>query len=214
MGNFNRGNKRSGGGGFDRGGSGRKSFGGQRPGGFGGRPTMYKAVCSECGDSCEVPFKPTGSKPVFCSFCFDKQDGGGRDRDNRGGGRSGGFDGGRERHRDRDREMYNVVCDKCGKNCQVPFQPKSDKPVFCEDCFGKGGNSRKEGGSNRDSGELMSQIKMLNEKMDKLITILTPNTPAKETKITVKEPVKAKKEKAKTAKKKTVAKKKKSNSKQ
>lgn len=56
---------------------GRRDFGGRRE-----RPQLYKAVCANCGNDCEVPFKPTGSKPVFCRNCFDKQ--GGSDR----GGRS------------------------------------------------------------------------------------------------------------------------------
>lgn len=32
--------------------------------------TMFKAICSDCGKECEVPFKPNGSKPVFCRDCF------------------------------------------------------------------------------------------------------------------------------------------------
>jgi CxxC-x17-CxxC domain-containing protein len=36
---------------------------------------MHSAVCFECGKDCQVPFKPSGSKPVFCSICFgSKQD--------------------------------------------------------------------------------------------------------------------------------------------
>jgi CxxC-x17-CxxC domain-containing protein len=31
---------------------------------------MFKATCSKCGKECEVPFKPTGSKPVYCRDCF------------------------------------------------------------------------------------------------------------------------------------------------
>ena len=31
---------------------------------------MHKAVCSDCGAECEVPFKPTEGKPVFCQSCF------------------------------------------------------------------------------------------------------------------------------------------------
>lgn len=34
---------------------------------------MHKAVCSECGAECEVPFKPTEGKPVFCRECFAKR---------------------------------------------------------------------------------------------------------------------------------------------
>lgn len=37
---------------------------------------MFKAVCSSCGKDCEVPFIPSGNKPVYCSDCFSKQTGG------------------------------------------------------------------------------------------------------------------------------------------
>jgi len=40
-----------------------------------GKPTRYKSRCSECGDDCEVPFKPNGKKPILCSMCFAKSDG-------------------------------------------------------------------------------------------------------------------------------------------
>lgn len=70
MGNFDRGN-RSGG----RGGFGRNNFGGGG-GGFAGnreRPFMHKATCAECGKECEVPFKPSAGRDVFCSNCFEKR---------------------------------------------------------------------------------------------------------------------------------------------
>ena len=31
---------------------------------------MHKATCSDCGKSCEVPFRPSGEKPVYCNDCF------------------------------------------------------------------------------------------------------------------------------------------------
>jgi CxxC-x17-CxxC domain-containing protein len=31
--------------------------------------------------------------------------------------------------------MYPAVCSNCGKETQVPFQPRGDKPVYCSDCF-------------------------------------------------------------------------------
>lgn len=37
--------------------------------GFGDKPS-FTATCAECGDSCTVPFKPNGKKPVLCSGCF------------------------------------------------------------------------------------------------------------------------------------------------
>lgn len=33
---------------------------------------MFQATCSECGNTCEVPFKPTGRKPILCDRCFKK----------------------------------------------------------------------------------------------------------------------------------------------
>lgn len=35
----------------------------------------------------------------------------------------------------RPREMFPAVCDDCGKETQVPFQPTSGKPVYCSECF-------------------------------------------------------------------------------
>jgi CxxC-x17-CxxC domain-containing protein len=34
---------------------------------------MYKAVCADCGEECEVPFKPDGTRPVYCRECFAKR---------------------------------------------------------------------------------------------------------------------------------------------
>jgi CxxC-x17-CxxC domain-containing protein len=31
---------------------------------------MHKAVCADCGKNCEVPFKPSGDRPVYCKSCF------------------------------------------------------------------------------------------------------------------------------------------------
>ncbi|MBW2980585.1 DNA-directed RNA polymerase [Candidatus Woesearchaeota archaeon] len=42
------------------------------PRGFGDRE-MHKATCSECGKECEVPFKPTEGKPVYCRECYRKR---------------------------------------------------------------------------------------------------------------------------------------------
>lgn len=63
MQNFNRGGNRFGGG---------RNF--RRPE-FGRRDSsdrsMHKTTCSKCGNECEVPFKPTGIRPVYCSKCFE-----------------------------------------------------------------------------------------------------------------------------------------------
>lgn len=33
----------------------------------------HKAICSECGEKCEVPFKPTDDKPVLLQQLFLNQ---------------------------------------------------------------------------------------------------------------------------------------------
>ncbi|HBP64183.1 MAG TPA: zinc-ribbon domain containing protein [Desulfosporosinus sp.] len=35
----------------------------------------------------------------------------------------------------RTREMFTVVCADCGVETQVPFQPTSDRPVYCRECY-------------------------------------------------------------------------------
>ena len=34
---------------------------------------MHKATCAECGKETEVPFKPDGTRPVYCRDCFQKR---------------------------------------------------------------------------------------------------------------------------------------------
>ena len=36
---------------------------------------MFKTVCSNCNKDCEVPFRPTTGKPVYCSDCFETMGG-------------------------------------------------------------------------------------------------------------------------------------------
>ncbi len=60
MGDFNRGFRdRGSGGGF----RGNRSFGPRE---------MHKAVCAKCKKECEVPFKPTEGRPVYCKDCYGK----------------------------------------------------------------------------------------------------------------------------------------------
>ncbi|HBV01008.1 MAG TPA: hypothetical protein DEF00_01270 [Candidatus Taylorbacteria bacterium] len=103
MGDFKKygGNKQRGGNTFNRGPGGRPSFGGGKPdfrsgdrgeragGPEGTRREMFKAVCAECGKPCEVPFRPSGDRPVYCKDCFQAMGGPAAqnrgDRDDRGG---------------------------------------------------------------------------------------------------------------------------------
>lgn len=36
-----------------------------------------------------------------------------------------------------DRQTYPAVCAECGKETEVPFQPRGDRPVYCGDCYRK-----------------------------------------------------------------------------
>ena len=70
--------------------------------------------------------------------------------------------------RDSDRQsMHKVVCDKCGKDCEVPFKPTSNKPIYCSDCFRKEDNR---GSSN--SGVSQEDIELINKKLDSILKLL------------------------------------------
>jgi CxxC-x17-CxxC domain-containing protein len=139
---------------------GRKDFGKR---GF-GKPAMHKAVCDECGNLCEVPFKPSNDRPVFCNNCFKKD---GNPNLKRSGEKNY-----RDRDFDRDSRpgMHKATCDECGNTCEVPFRPSNDKPVFCNNCFKKDGNA---GNKNTE------QFEILNMKLDRILKMLT--SPPKET---------------------------------
>ncbi len=47
-----------------------------------------------------------------------------------GGGGGGGYGGGF-------REMHKATCADCKKECDVPFKPSGDRPVYCKECFSK-----------------------------------------------------------------------------
>ncbi|HAF31374.1 MAG: zinc-ribbon domain containing protein [Anaerovibrio sp.] len=83
-------------------------------------------TCKDCGkefifSAGEQEFyaeKGFENKPVRCRDCRDKRR---RSRDG---------EGAREQ-----RQMFTVVCAECGKETEVPFEPKNDRPVYCRDCF-------------------------------------------------------------------------------
>ena len=58
-----------------RGDSGGGSYsGGGNSGGYSSGPReMFSATCSSCGREAQVPFRPSGAKPVYCSDCFSSQ---------------------------------------------------------------------------------------------------------------------------------------------
>lgn len=117
--------------------------------------------------------------------------------DDRGGNRGGrnSFGGNREPRRSfggprkgfgrGDKTMFKTTCSNCGKECEVPFNPTSGKPVFCSDCFEKMGGRNGRDGSQRperssfrpqtpNSDKTNAQIEVINAKLDKILKLLEP----------------------------------------
>jgi len=49
----------------------------------------------------------------------------------------GSYGGGDSYGSQRPREMHAAVCATCGKNTQLPFEPRNGRPVYCSDCYSK-----------------------------------------------------------------------------
>lgn len=144
------------GGGFGRRDSGSRGF---------DRPEMFQATCDKCGKSCQVPFRPTQGKPVYCSDCY---------RENGDSGRSESRDLGRDygRNNFEEKQMYQAKCDECGNNCEVPFRPTEGKPVYCQNCFG----DKKHADRGSEKSDNSAQLNELNAKLDKILSILDPQS--------------------------------------
>jgi len=124
---------------------------------------------------------------------------GDRSRDRRDSPRRS-FGGGRDRDSGRP-ELHDAVCDECGKDCRVPFRPSGNKPIYCSECFEKKGgrdsgrdsnrsrdrrdsprrsfgdrDSRRpvQGGiSDRSISQFVEKVETLNNKLDKIIDLLS-----------------------------------------
>lgn len=114
------------------------------------RPEMHKAICDQCGKECEVPFRPNGSKPIFCSQCFETKN---------GGSSRGGDDRTTVRRFDRD---------------------GSSRPSYNNDAPRNFGNNNSYGGGREEGVLRIAnngndeQMASLNRKLDKIIELLTP----------------------------------------
>ena len=176
MKNFQRDNRSGGSGGW----KGPSKFGAKKPwerssgGGrdTGDRPMMHKATCNECGQSCEVPFKPNGRKPVFCSNCFKREEGPAPQRfGDRGGDRGGDRDSGRQMFGEK--PLYKAVCDTCGNSCEVPFRPTGEKPIYCRQCFVKPVGKGNYASAPRATEDYKEHFRMINKKLDTILKALS-----------------------------------------
>jgi len=76
----------------------------------------------------------------------------------------------------RDFEFTKVTCSGCGSDCEVPFKPTSNKPVFCSDCFSKkekGSDRRSDRSSDRGAKSYSNRdLDVINEKLNKIMKAL------------------------------------------
>jgi len=62
------------------------------------------------------------NEPRRCPSCRQAR------RSDRGNG--GGY-------RSSSRQMFPATCAECGRETEVPFEPRGDRPVYCRDCFSR-----------------------------------------------------------------------------
>lgn len=96
-------------------------------------------TCQDCGQSFTFSaddqefFATKGyTEPKRCPSCRQAR------KAERGGG-GGGGGGGRSYG---PRELFPVTCSQCGKDTEVPFKPRGDRPVYCSECFAQQRTSR------------------------------------------------------------------------
>lgn len=86
--------------------------------------------CSDCSASFTFSaseqefFQSKGytNEPKRCPTCRQAR------KAERFGGSDGGF---------RTRQMFPAVCAECGRDTEVPFEPREGRPVYCSECFNK-----------------------------------------------------------------------------
>lgn len=97
-------------------------------------------TCADCGASFTFTAEDQEyhasrgftNEPRRCPSCRAA-----RRSEDRGGGGGGGYGGGGGGYRSAPRQMFQTTCAQCGKVAEVPFEPKSDRPVYCRDCFSR-----------------------------------------------------------------------------
>ncbi len=90
--------------------------------------------CADCGAAFDFTaeeqefYQAKGftNEPKRCPSCRQAR------KAERGGGGYGGYSS-----YGSPRQMFPVTCASCGKETEVPFEPRGDKPVYCSDCYRK-----------------------------------------------------------------------------
>jgi CxxC-x17-CxxC domain-containing protein len=91
---------------------------------------MYQDETLSCVD-CGQPFTfTTGEQEFFAMKGFTNKPS--RCTDCRATRKARGPQGAAATNR---REMFRATCSQCGGVAEVPFQPRGDRPVYCQDCF-------------------------------------------------------------------------------
>lgn len=93
-------------------------------------------TCRDCGRSFTFT---AGQQEFFASKGFSNKPGRCDDcrAAHRAGGGNRGSGGGGAR-----REMFTATCSQCGNVAEIPFEPRTGRPVFCRDCFSSQRSSR------------------------------------------------------------------------
>jgi CxxC-x17-CxxC domain-containing protein len=118
-------------------------------------------TCRDCGQTFvftageQAFYQERGfSEPQRCPACRSKRkaergaSSGGYDNGGGYGGGSSYSGGGGGGYSSGPRQMYAATCSNCGKETEVPFMPRSDKPVYCRECFAERRSAAPRGYSN------------------------------------------------------------------
>jgi len=83
----------------------------------------------------------------------------------------GGYKGGRDASRPV--SMHSATCGSCGKDCEVPFRPTGDRPVYCKNCFDSKEHMAPRTSRSTDGGsDVKKQLESINSKLEKILTLI------------------------------------------
>ena len=107
-----------------------------------GELTDRTITCRDCGEAFtftageQAFYQERGySEPQRCANCRAERKAQRAASGYDSGSSSGSYSRGGGGYSSGPRQMYPAVCSSCGKETEVPFQPRNDKPVYCRECF-------------------------------------------------------------------------------